>query len=135
MLESGQVICSFPLTKSEALDYASGVTCDFCHTVRQFEGEQPGTHNYFSIPSYQRSSPYPGALSEHYKFVTIESKSEFCGMCHDGVNHNGLEVKATYAEWKNSKYGKEGVQCEDCHMAALEGPSTVMDVGEMGHKE
>jgi len=120
-------------SKEEVVAYASGVTCDFCHTVRQFEGEQPGTHNYVSIPSYQKSSPYPSEYSEHYKFVTIQSKSEFCGMCHDSVNHNGLEVKATYTEWKNSKYSKEGVQCQDCHMTALEGSSTEMDSVEIGH--
>ena len=44
-------------------------------------------------------------------------KRVFCGMCHN-VNHpvNGLPLEATYTEWKNGPYAKEGIQCQDCHM-------------------
>jgi hypothetical protein len=38
-------------------------------------------------------------------------------MCHDVIHPaNGLQVEATYTEWKEGPYSREGVQCQDCHM-------------------
>jgi hypothetical protein len=45
-----------------------------------------------------------------------------CGTCHD-VRHVvfGTRLENTYEEWKASKYKKEGVQCQDCHMYQRKG--------------
>ena len=46
--------------------------------------------------------------------------SEFCQSCHqfapDGLALNGKLLENTYAEWKASRFAREGVQCQDCHM-------------------
>src|SRR5258705_80878 len=47
-------------------------------------------------------------------------KAEFCGGCHqfapDGFALNGKLLENTYNEWKASRFAREGVQCQDCHM-------------------
>jgi hypothetical protein len=47
-------------------------------------------------------------------------KSEFCSSCHqfapDGFALNGKLLENTYNEWKASRFAREGVQCQDCHM-------------------
>jgi hypothetical protein len=46
--------------------------------------------------------------------------SEFCRSCHQfergGLRLNGKLVQNTYEEWKASRFAREGVQCQDCHM-------------------
>src|SRR5947207_165756 len=47
-------------------------------------------------------------------------RSEFCQSCHqftaDGFALNGKLLENTYNEWKASRFAREGVQCQDCHM-------------------
>src|SRR5207249_4863664 len=47
-------------------------------------------------------------------------RSEFCQSCHqftpEGFALNGKLLENTYAEWKASRFAREGVQCQDCHM-------------------
>src|SRR6059058_2620087 len=47
-------------------------------------------------------------------------RSEFCQSCHqftpDGFALNGKLLENTYREWKASRFAREGVQCQDCHM-------------------
>jgi hypothetical protein len=47
-------------------------------------------------------------------------KADFCRGCHqftpDGFALNGKLLQATYDEWKASRFAREGVQCQDCHM-------------------
>src|SRR2546427_499060 len=47
-------------------------------------------------------------------------KAEFCKSCHqftpDGFALNGKLLQSTYDEWKASRFARDGVQCQDCHM-------------------
>ena len=94
----------------------SGVTCDFCHTISGFIGDNPGEGNYISAPSERKLGPFKFTSDWHHVYSELQTKSEFCGICHNAVNHHGLEIKSTFTEWKNSSYAKEGIQCQDCHM-------------------
>ncbi len=95
----------------------SGVTCDFCHTVTGYIGETPGNGNYISKPSDQRKlGPFLHEYNWHHVYGKLQTKSEFCGICHNAMNRHGLEVKSTFAEWKMSHYSADGIQCQDCHM-------------------
>jgi len=94
----------------------SGVTCDFCHTISGYSGDNPGEGNYISAPSERKLGPFKFASDWHHVYSELQTKSEFCGICHNSVNHHGLEIKSTFTEWKNSSYAKEGIQCQDCHM-------------------
>ncbi len=107
-----------PVDGSELSDIAKrGVQCDFCHTVSGSAGI--GNSPFIVTPGNIKWGPFPDSKSPYHgsEFSDLHTKAEFCGMCHD-VNHptNGLPLEATYTEWKNGPYSKEGVQCQDCHM-------------------
>jgi nitrate/TMAO reductase-like tetraheme cytochrome c subunit len=106
------------VTDREQIDPALwGVACDFCHTIKGYKGKAPGNGNFISNPSRERKlGPFREAGSWHHVYSELIKKSEFCGICHNTVNHHGLEVKSTFTEWKNSEYAAKGIQCQDCHM-------------------
>lgn len=106
------------VSKEEVDPFMSGVTCDFCHTIKGYKDESPGNGNYISVPGNQKLGPfmYKSPLPWHHVYSELHTKSEFCAICHNQVNHYGLEIKSTFTEWKNSPYAKEGIQCQDCHM-------------------
>lgn len=95
----------------------SGVTCDFCHTVTGYTGDMPGNGNFISKPSEERKlGPFLHEYNWHHVYGRLQTKSEFCGICHNAANRHGLEVKSTFTEWKRSHYADDGIQCQDCHM-------------------
>jgi len=97
----------------------NGVQCDFCHTVSGSAGI--GNALFISTPGNIKWGPFADSKSPSHdtEFSQFHTKAEFCGMCHD-VSHpvNGLQVEATYTEWKEGPYSKEEVQCQDCHMTS-----------------
>ncbi|MBI3593071.1 MAG: hypothetical protein HY099_06300 [Nitrospirae bacterium] len=111
----------------------SGVTCDFCHTIKGYAGESPGNGNFVSEPSDTKLGPFVSASNWHRSYSELHTKSEFCAICHNAVNRHSIEIKSTYTEWKDSRYAKEGIQCQDCHMNAkgfLTGGRPVYESGE-----
>ncbi len=95
----------------------SGVACDFCHTIKGYDGKVPENGNFISDPNIERKlGPLKEANNWHHVYSELQTKSEFCGICHNAVNHYGLEVKSTFTEWKNSDFSAKGIQCQDCHM-------------------
>jgi hypothetical protein len=95
----------------------SGVTCDFCHTISGYTGSRPENGNYVSTPGGQKLGPYRHKSTWHHDFSELQTKSDFCGICHDATNHNGVAVKSTFSEWQSSRYAERGIQCQDCHMS------------------
>jgi len=94
----------------------SGVTCDLCHTISGYKGGSPGNANYISAPGYRKLGPFKHKTDWHHVYSELQTKSEFCAICHSRVNQKGLEIISTFSEWKNSEYAKRGIQCQDCHM-------------------
>jgi hypothetical protein len=94
---------------------ARGVVCASCH-VRG--------HQRFGPPRRDGSvaSRAPRAALPHGGVTRTETflASEFCASCHqfapDGFAVNGKLVQNTFEEWKASPAGREGRQCQDCHM-------------------
>lgn len=119
----------------------SGVVCDFCHRVGAYKGARPGGGNFMSSPGDMKFGPFKVAKSDwHHIYHELQTKSEFCAICHNDINHLGLEIKSTYTEWLASPYAKRGIQCQDCHMNTQgfltagrpvfeSGKSTAMTVG------
>ena len=96
----------------------SGVACDLCHRVGAYKGAQPGSGNFMSSPGDMKFGPFKVAKSDwHHIYHELQTKSEFCAICHNDVNHLGLEIKSTFTEWQASSYAKRGIQCQDCHMS------------------
>jgi len=119
----------------------SGVVCDFCHRVGAYKGAQPGGGNFMSSPGDMKFGPFKVTKSDwHHIYHELQTKSEFCAICHNDVNHLGLEIKSTFTEWRASAYAQRGIQCQDCHMSTRgyltdgrpvfeSGKATVMTVG------
>ncbi|GBD96177.1 MAG TPA: hypothetical protein ENG83_06590 [Nitrospirae bacterium] len=107
------------VSKEEVDPDMSGVICDFCHTISGYKGKSPGNANYISTPGYRKLGPFKHETNWHHVYSELQTKSEFCAICHNRTNHHGLEIISTFTEWRNSSYAKEGIQCQDCHMNIL----------------
>ena len=96
---------------------AEGVTCVYCHAIA---GAGPPK----SVPPFTLElGPYlgpirqPVAVKDHAsKYSDFITKSDYCGGCHQYENQNGILISDTFGEWKRSKYAKQGVTCQQCHM-------------------
>ncbi len=120
------IACHSPITymtdkggivlEKDVVPLMSGVTCDFCHTMPGFKGEKPGNANYTSEPGERKLGPFVRESEWHHVYSEFITTSEFCAVCHNYVNHLGLEIRSTYSEWKASRYADEDIQCQDCHM-------------------
>ncbi len=94
---------------------AKGLVCAGCH-VRAHQRFGPPRRDG-SLTSEVPRDPLPhGGVTRTPAFLS----SEFCRGCHqftpDGLALNGKLVENTYNEWKASRFAREGVQCQDCHM-------------------
>lgn len=108
------------------------VGCDFCHTITGFRGPV-GNANYVTTPGTTKFGPFEAKTEWHHKYARLQTRSEVCGVCHNIVNRHGLGVAVTYDEWKASKYARQNIQCQDCHMSIngfLTGGRPVFDKGK-----
>jgi nitrate/TMAO reductase-like tetraheme cytochrome c subunit len=106
-----------PVMRKDEIDPNwAGVTCDFCHTMTGFSGPAPENGNFIGAPATKKLGPFRREEDWHHAYSRFQTQSEACAVCHNAVNHLGLEIKSTYTEWKNSRYAREGIQCQDCHM-------------------
>lgn len=90
----------------------AGVTCAACH-VRGWQR--------FGPP--QRGSGKTGRVdgSAHDGFIATGDfeKSNFCASCHQFPQSyaiNGKPLENTVKEWQSSRFARDGVQCQGCHM-------------------
>jgi nitrate/TMAO reductase-like tetraheme cytochrome c subunit len=114
-----------PKRPSENTRANEGVTCDLCHSITSFAGDEPYNFNWVSQPGKVKQGPRQGAVSTRHE--TQENpflrSAEFCGTCHNEKDPWGLWVKATYREWKEGPHGQAGIVCQDCHMPPAPGKS------------
>ncbi len=102
--------------KAEKQKKIPGVDCDLCHTITGYTGNSPGGGNFISTPDNQKQGPFHSKNDFHSTYSELISQSRFCAICHNRTNRYGLEMISTFSEWKKSKYAREGIQCQDCHM-------------------
>jgi hypothetical protein len=97
-----------------------GVTCDFCHSVRgvSMKGANPKAEVQFTLT---KTGPLKDSVSTGHAtdYSAVHTTSAICAPCHEYKNVSGFAVLTTYSEWKDSRYGKEGRQCQSCHMSLL----------------
>lgn len=90
----------------------AGVTCASCH-VRGWQRYGPPQRGSGRIGKVD--GPAHGGFTGSRGF----EQSEFCASCHqfpDSYAINGKPLENTLNEWKQSRFAKEGVQCQTCHM-------------------
>jgi hypothetical protein len=99
-----------------------GVTCDYCHSVREvsLDGPVPKVVVTF-VPV--KSGPWKDSVSTGHgvAYSPLHTSSKLCASCHEYKNALGFPVLTTYSEWKDSSYAKEGKQCQTCHMYRVAG--------------
>ena len=105
-----------------------GVSCEICHNITGTNQKEPFNFSWEITPGKTKNGPRKDAKSPFHKsrFSNFHKSAEFCATCHDEQSPYGAWVKATYREWKNGPYAKEGVVCQDCHMHKAPGKSTSM---------
>lgn len=93
--------------------FHAGVTCAACHLRRQ---------RRFGPPPEPRTPPVEAAGLAHGGFIPSPAfeDSRFCATCHqsppDARALAGLPFENTYAEWRASRFAREGIHCQSCHM-------------------
>ena len=99
-----------------------GVTCDYCHSIREVStvGPNPKARTEFALV---KSGPLKDASSSAHGVIysEVHTNSLACAPCHEYRNVVGFPVLTTFSEWKNSRYWKEGKQCQICHMSRVAG--------------
>src|SRR5437773_6551279 len=94
---------------------ARGLVCAGCH-VRAHQRFGPPRRDGSLTPTAPLETLPHSGVTRTPAFL----RSEFCQSCHqftpDGFALNGKLLENTYREWKASRFAREGVQCQDCHM-------------------
>ncbi|MBI3473452.1 MAG: hypothetical protein HY013_19015, partial [Candidatus Solibacter usitatus] len=99
-----------------------GVTCDYCHSIQDVAlgaGNPKAAVKFGNI----KSGPLKDAVSGVHgtAFSAVHTSSLVCASCHEYKNALGFPVLTTYSEWRDSPYGKDGKQCQSCHMYRVAG--------------
>lgn len=99
-----------------------GITCDYCHSIRSVSltGLNPKAVLAFTLV---KSGPLKDVNSGAHGtvFSPVHTSALACAPCHEYRNALGFPVLTTFSEWKNSRYGKDGRECQSCHMYRVAG--------------
>jgi hypothetical protein len=94
---------------------SKGLVCAGCHVRAHERFGPPRRDGSLASAAPRQTLPHNG-VTRTPAFLA----SEFCRSCHqfgsDGFALNGKLLENTYNEWKASRFAREGVQCQDCHM-------------------
>jgi hypothetical protein len=94
---------------------ARGLPCAGCH-VRGHERFGPPRRDGSLASSAPRERLPHDGVTRTPAFLA----AEFCRGCHQfepgNLALNGKLIANTYEEWRASRFAREGVQCQDCHM-------------------
>src|SRR3990172_2080969 len=101
---------------------SEGVTCDVCHATRLVS---PANGQHLKLQGgnikYGRLKDAISVSHECEYYDTL-GKSSFCLACHgQAETSHGIPFCSTEDEWRQSSFSQKGVQCQDCHMPAVEG--------------
>ena len=92
-----------------------GVVCASCHVRGHQRFGPPRRDGSLASATSRARLPHRG-VTRTLAFLS----SEFCRDCHqfkpNGFAVNGKLLQNTYEEWKASPFGRQGTQCQDCHM-------------------
>jgi len=92
-----------------------GVTCAACH-VREYQWYGPSRRDGSSVAE----SVAPEFPHNAWQTTPAFEDSKFCASCHQfskgDPSVNGKLLENTYEEWRESRFAREGVTCQKCHM-------------------
>lgn len=94
-----------------------GVTCDYCHSVKSIEVRGDSARATVKFDGVKTGPLGDATAPEHgTAFSEVHTTSLICAPCHQYENPRGFAVLTTYSEWKQSSQGRDGVNCQECHM-------------------
>jgi hypothetical protein len=127
------------LNLDELPQHVKGVTCYFCHTVKEVKG----THNNpleladdgvmlgaleNPVETKAHKTGY-SALLDRKRIIS----GHVCGSCHDIVNDHGVHLERTFDEWKKTDFAdplapeENQLSCSKCHMRESDGLAAESD--------
>ena len=112
-----------------------GVSCDFCHTVKDVDLARPG-RPFVVSPGNVKRGPLEYAKSKFHETEYSplhKSSALLCAACHEYRNPLGVAVLSTYTEWRQTSYAMRGITCQECHMPVVPGTSVPAALGPSGH--
>jgi len=112
-----------------------GVSCDFCHTVKDVDLARPG-RPFVVSPGNVKRGPLQYAKSKFHETEYSplhKSSALLCAACHEYRNPLGVAVLSTYTEWRQTPYAVRGITCQECHMPVVPGTSVPAALGPSGH--
>lgn len=121
-------LCHQPQHQSKAIE------CDFCHKISGVFGLDSQRLGRERIEHHASEDPpvFFGSLDDVFSrddsFNPLYKSSEYCATCHQG-NFWNTQAYSVYSEWQQSRYQREQIQCQDCHMSTAENYSADRDKG------
>lgn len=121
------------LNLAELPSHLKGVTCYFCHNVDAVSGTHNNALELADDTTMRGGIRAPRTNRAHNsKYSALHdgsqsSSADLCGSCHDVVTPSGVHLERTFAEWRESLYGRADASpgamltCNNCHMPTYEG--------------
>lgn len=124
-----------------------GVSCTVCHQIQPDNlGTDESFSGGFSIDDSRTifgpyletlTGPMQNTINYLPTFGAHVQGSELCATCHtlftpfvddQGEVAGEFPEQVAYLEWQNSDHGREGRECQDCHMPRLDEPITITKI-------
>ena len=103
-----------------------GVTCSYCHAISGKGPAEAVPPAELDLSKYGGSIRVPVSNNTHKSgYAAIYTSSDYCGICHKYSNQHGVPISDTIGEWKKTRYAKQGVTCQACHMPGGPGRNSV----------
>lgn len=117
------------LNLADVPQYAKGVTCYFCHSVDEVQGDHNNPlvladdgkmrgelHNPGPVDSPAHATKYSPLVD-----VRQPESAAMCGSCHDLVNGHDVALERTFVEWNTTIFAHPDkptrfLTCGQCHM-------------------
>ena len=105
----------------------ASISCEVCHRSVRLEGGHPHNASFTIDPKGALVGGIPDPVpNSFHASKTDESLAnpDFCGSCHNVVNHHGVPVEKPHDEYVDSLFPDRNIGCIDCHMQTYTGRAT-----------
>ena len=114
---------------------AEGVGCDLCHKIaaaRPGEGDRTGIRAVdLRRPPFGRQTvfgPFDDVPRGRDAFAPVFAESRYCAACHQ-ARVGSIATYSEFEEWQASRFARDGVTCQSCHMRGDGRATTMSELG------